>query len=75
MYNQVLMELGLEERPDAVANPWNLILETGDESPQPLPEGTKVIDIFDAIGEGRTLLILGEPGSGKTTTLLGRVIK
>lgn len=66
----MLIELGLEERPDAVANPWNVVLETENESPQPLPEGTKVIDIFDAIGAGRTLLILGEPGSGKTTTLL-----
>ena len=62
--------MGLEQRPDAIANPWNLIIETGDNSPQPLPEGTKVIDIFDEIGAGRTLLILGEPGSGKTTTLL-----
>jgi len=70
LYNQVLIELGLEERPDAIANPLNEIFEVGDSSPQPLPEGTKVIDIFDAIGAGRTLLILGEPGSGKTTTLL-----
>ena len=70
LYNQVLIELGLEERPDAVINPWNAILETGDDSPQTLPEGTKIIDVFDNIGTGRTLLILGEPGSGKTTTLL-----
>ena len=71
LYNQVLIELGLEERPDAITNPWNAILETGESSPQLLPEGTKVINIFDQIGAGRTLLILGEPGSGKTTTLLG----
>jgi DNA polymerase III delta prime subunit len=70
LYNQVLIELDLEERLDAVANPWNVILETEESSPQPLPEGTKVIDIFDQIGAGRTLLILGEPGAGKTTTLL-----
>jgi len=70
LYNQVLIQLGLEEQLDAVANPWNVIVETEESSPQPLPEGTKVIDIFDQIGAGRTLLILGEPGAGKTTTLL-----
>ncbi|MEQ9481050.1 NACHT domain-containing protein [Coleofasciculus sp. F4-SAH-05] len=70
LYNQVMIELGLEERPDAITNPWNVIIETDDSSPQPLPDGTKIIDIFDQIGIGRTLLILGEPGSGKTTTLL-----
>ncbi len=70
LHNQVLIELGLEERPDAIAHPWNMVLETEDESPKPLPQGTKVIDIFDQIGAGRSLLILGEPGSGKTTTLL-----
>ncbi|NEN96213.1 MAG: NACHT domain-containing protein [Moorea sp. SIO3I7] len=70
LHNQVLMELGLEERPDAITNPLSEIIEIGDNSPQPLPEGTQVIDIFDKIGTGITLLILGEPGSGKTTTLL-----
>ncbi|NEO43364.1 MAG: NACHT domain-containing protein [Moorea sp. SIO4A3] len=70
LYHQVLIELGLEERPDAITNPLSEIIEIGDDSSQPLPEGTKVIDVFDQIGIGRTLLILGEPGSGKTTTLL-----
>jgi DNA polymerase III delta prime subunit len=45
-------------------------LATTDEAQKPLPKGTKVISIFDQLGEGRTLLILGEPGAGKTTTLL-----
>ncbi|EGJ30218.1 MULTISPECIES: NACHT domain-containing protein [Moorena] len=70
LYHQVMIELGLEERPDAITNPWSEIHEIGDDSPQPLREGTKVIDFFDKIGTGATLLILGEPGSGKTTTLL-----
>jgi hypothetical protein len=70
LYNQVLIELGLEKRSGAVAPPWNMVLETEDESFKPLPQGTKVIDLFDQIGAGRSLLILGEPGSGKTTTLV-----
>ncbi|MFP4122228.1 MAG: hypothetical protein ACLFWI_14780 [Coleofasciculus sp.] len=40
LHNQVPIELGLEERPDAVANPWSVILDTGDSSSQPLPDGT-----------------------------------
>jgi eukaryotic-like serine/threonine-protein kinase len=63
------IDLNLEERPQAVANPLHLDVETLDE-PQLLPPGTRILDRFDTLGEGRTLLILGEPGSGKTTTLL-----
>lgn len=32
--------------------------------------GTRAIALFDRLGAGRSLLILGEPGAGKTTTLL-----
>ncbi|MBD0347321.1 MAG: NACHT domain-containing protein, partial [Coleofasciculus sp. Co-bin14] len=57
-------------RPEAVAHPWNLTVETADELQQLAPVCTRVIDLFDSIGAGRTLLILGKPGSGKTITLL-----
>jgi len=67
---QVLIELGFEEQFDAVNSSWNLEIQTAGEAQKSLPKGTKVISIFDQLGEGRTLLILGEPGAGKTTTLL-----
>ncbi|ESA38772.1 signal transduction protein with nacht domain protein [Leptolyngbya sp. Heron Island J] len=70
LHGQVLLHLGLEERPDAIAPPWQITYGTPGQSPQPLPAGTQVSHVFEAIGEGRTLLILGEPGAGKTTTLL-----
>ncbi|NEP26674.1 AAA-like domain-containing protein [Moorena sp. SIO3I6] len=70
LFQQVLIEQGLEQRPDAVTNPSDVILENENSSLQSFPKGTNVIDIFDKIGERRMLLILGEPGSGKTTTLL-----
>ena len=70
LHEQIPIVLGLENRPSAVASPWNLDIINPDKSCQPLPTGTPVIDVFDNLGEGGTLLILGEPGSGKTITLL-----
>jgi len=67
LINQARLELGLEQRFDALA----LDYETPEHPRQPLPKGTKVSEkFFDRLGVGRTLLILGAPGSGKTTTLL-----
>ncbi len=70
LHNQALIELGLEERSKAVASPLNGVGEFPDEPSRVLPEGIQATDVFDGLGAGRTLLILGEPGAGKTTTLL-----
>ncbi|NES74880.1 MULTISPECIES: AAA-like domain-containing protein [unclassified Okeania] len=70
LHGKVLIELGLEERKNAVNRPWGLLWSDLENPQQKLPPGTRIIDKFDELGAGRTLLILGEPGSGKTTTLL-----
>ncbi len=70
LHGKVLIELGLEERKNAVNRPWGLVWEDLENPQQELPPGTRIIDKFDELGAGRTLLILGQPGSGKTTTLL-----
>lgn len=70
LQDQTWLELGMEERLDAIAHPWQLNLESPDHPAKPLPVGMRTIDVFNQLGEGRTLLILGEPGAGKTTVLL-----
>ena len=70
LHTKVMIELGLEARNDAVQRPLSGVEEFPAESRQVFAEGTAASDIFDQMGAGRTLLILGEPGSGKTTTLL-----
>ncbi len=68
LHGAALMALELKELPDAVANPWHLMLYSPDRTPRPLPAGMRITQVYDnADGE---LLILGAPGSGKTTLLL-----
>ncbi|MEO1352325.1 MAG: NACHT domain-containing protein [Cyanobacteria bacterium J06635_15] len=70
LHTKVLFELGLEERSNLVQKPLSGMDEFADDERQALPEGTTASKVFEDIGAGRTLLILGEPGAGKTVTLL-----
>jgi len=67
LHGAAMIELGLEERADAVEHPWDMALQT-ERGDRTLPPGTRIIDVFDEMG--RNLLVLGEPGSGKTTMVL-----
>ncbi|WP_163696134.1 NACHT domain-containing protein [Adonisia turfae] len=69
LHHQVLINLGLEERID-LADPFNIVLGMVEANQHALPANSQIIDIFDELGPNCTLLILGEPGSGKTITLL-----
>lgn len=68
LHGAALIELGLEARPDYVAYPWDMVVERPGRAPQGIPAGTALTKVFD--DAGGELLILGSPGSGKTTTLL-----
>jgi hypothetical protein len=70
LHGQALISLGLEEQPQALVSPWNLSFDADPENSHPLPEGTDIVQVYDRLGAGCTLLLLGEPGAGKTTTLL-----
>lgn len=70
LHTRVLIELGLQERLDLVQQPFSSVVEFPEASGQALSEGTDTTKVFERMGSGRTLLVLGEPGSGKTITLL-----
>ena len=68
LHGAALLDLGIKQDPEAVTKyPWAIKKESTDET---LPAGTSMLEIFENIGMGRSLLILGAPGSGKTTMLL-----
>src|SRR5512144_104974 len=65
---EALINLGKETKADAVEHPWEQVVELPNAASQRTPPDTRVADVFEQVG--RLLLILGEPGSGKTVTLL-----
>lgn len=67
LHEMALLELGVKEEPTAVYHPWIIKKEIKGET---LPAGKSMLEIFQEVGMGRSLLILGAPGSGKTTMLL-----
>ena len=70
LHTRALIELGLQDRSDLVQRPFREVAEFPEVSGQALIEGISATTVFEQMGAGRTLLILGEPGSGKTITLL-----
>jgi len=63
------IELGLSKDFDAVNNS-SIQGENINHANRDLPEGTRAIDVFGELKNKRTMLILGEAGSGKTIALL-----
>ena len=58
LHEPILMTLGLEERPAAVAPPWNRLVETGGQAPKAIPAGTTVL----SLGPKRVWSHLTDPG-------------
>ena len=67
LYNEVLISLGRRQVDEFVDAPWKYTVEVSAALNSPPLEDRDVKVIYDATG---LLLILGEPGCGKTTTLL-----
>jgi len=70
LWNDALIDLGLAERPDAVPQPYRyrIARRAPGQADRLLPADTHVINVYDQ--HQGALLILGAPGSGKTTLML-----
>lgn len=68
LHGNLLLQLGMKYDPNMVDTPWDTVLHVSGKDDELLPKGTQLIEVFDQmIG---SLLITGDPGSGKTTALL-----
>jgi predicted NACHT family NTPase len=70
LHNAVLINLGKESQPQQVKRPWDAEIKIGQKPPAPLLDTTTILEVFDSEEVAGKLLILGAPGSGKTTTQL-----
>jgi serine/threonine protein kinase/DNA polymerase III delta prime subunit len=69
LYGAALVGIMRIESPRQIQHPWNTVLETFENNQSyTVPHGLRTIHLFN--DRGQALLILGEPGTGKTTTLL-----
>ncbi|WP_329006114.1 NACHT domain-containing protein [Kribbella sp. NBC_00709] len=60
--------LALDEHPDAVVRPYDLLVQPLDHAPRRVPNEADIANVFDELQD--SMLILGAPGAGKTTLLL-----
>jgi predicted NACHT family NTPase len=65
-----LLNLDKALEPHQVRNPWAMEMSVQEQPPQLLSSGMTIAQVFELPEVKQKLLILGEPGSGKTTTLL-----
>jgi TIR domain/NACHT domain len=67
LYKVAPLKLGLSEKPELVEQPLNAVIQVPDREPRPIT-GIPISQVF---GEhNNALLIVGAPGTGKTTLLL-----
>ena len=70
LHQAVFINLPKDSQRQRVRRPWDTQIKVGNGEQQTLPPEMSIADVFKRDEIGNRLLILGEPGAGKTTTLL-----
>lgn len=70
LHDAILIQLGIEVQPEQVKRPWDLDIKIGNKPSEPLPKNLGLLDVFNSEDISGQLLILGRPGSGKTTMMI-----
>ena len=70
LHNQVIINLGKKEQFQKVKRPWDYEVKVGTRLDEILPQDITIQQVFSSREVCGRLLILGKPGSGKTTTML-----
>lgn len=69
LHNRVYIVLDMEQNPSHVENPWEADVKIGSK-PKIHLQNIEITTVFDQPDIAGRLLILGQPGAGKTTMLL-----
>lgn len=70
LHNRVYIIPEQDKNHNQVEHPWSIDVKSGSKPKVRLPQNTHIITVFDQKGVEGRLLILGQPGAGKTTMLL-----
>jgi GTPase SAR1 family protein len=70
LHNSVFLTLDKEALPEQVKRLWDREIKVGTKPTTVIPDDISIVQVFDSPEVSGKLLILGQPGAGKTTTLL-----